>query len=113
MGQYVNQAIQYHSQYNYCSSSVLMAFKDVIHVSEREADRIGSPMGSGMMGTCGAILAAQYVLKELGREEDAKRLLEEFRAKNGAVSCREIRGRHLVSCRNCVIDAAKLLEDML
>ena len=113
MGQYVNKAIQYHSHYNPCSSSVLMAFKDVIGVSEREANRIGSPMGSGMMGTCGAVLAAQYVLKELGREADAQRLSDAFKEKNGSVMCREIRSKRLQSCRGCVIDAATLLEEML
>ena len=113
MSQYLDQAVKYHSSWHSCSASVLMAYRDVLGLSEREAERIASPMAGGNMGTCGAVLAAEYVLEQSGRKEDARALREAFEAKNGASLCREIRGKRLRSCRGCVIDASTLLDDIL
>lgn len=113
MGKYVDQAVNYHKNWDSCSSSVMKAYKDVLGVSERDAQRVAGPMAGGNMGTCGAVLAAKYVLQQLGRHADAEKLEKDFIAKNGASSCREIRGKRLRSCRGCVIDAATLLEGML
>ena len=48
--------------------------------------------------------------------DKAAELLREFEARNGAVFCRELKGRDtgvvLRSCRGCVEDAAELAEKL-
>lgn len=67
----------------------------------------------GRAGKCGAVLSAEYMLKQVyGREADIKiaEFEKTFAARGkGSVMCRELMG----SCRACVTDAALILENML
>lgn len=64
------------------------------------------------MGKCGAVMSAEYVLKQAYRNDDAK--ITEFEKRfiskgKGSVICNDLCGH----CRACVTDAALILEDML
>jgi hypothetical protein len=62
--------------------------------------------GRAPEGLCGALHAALALAPEAKRAE----ILEAFRQKNGAVSCRELKQTFRVPCPQCVASAAELLE---
>ena len=64
-----------------------------------------------------AVLSAEYVLKQKHGADAAKKI-EEFEerfkaADKGSVMCSDLRGKVPGSCRACVTDAAKILEEMI
>ena len=114
------QAIENHKSFRSCSESVLCAFRGEIGLSEDAAKTVARPMAGGRMGTCGAVLAAEYVLREKYGEASESKIAEfekEFAEMNRSVICRELKGgltgKPLRSCRGCVTDAAQLLERKL
>ena len=117
MGSLVEKAVNNHKSFYSCSGAVLCAFADTIGITEAEAKNISMPFAGGRAGKCGAVMSAEYVLKEkYGLEADAK--IEEFEdrfkaADKGSVMCSDLRGKVPGSCRACVTDAAKILEDMI
>lgn len=62
--------------------------------------------GRAPEGLCGALHAALELAPETKRAE----ILEAFRQKNGAVTCRELKQTFRVPCPQCVAVAAELLE---
>ncbi|MEE5992220.1 MAG: C-GCAxxG-C-C family protein [Oscillospiraceae bacterium] len=112
------QAVANHKNHYPCSTAVLSAFAETAGLSEKEALLIAKPMAGGRMGKCGAVLAAEYVLEKIyGEEAEAKKqeLERRFMEMNRSVVCRELKGigtgKVLCSCRQCVTDAAELLEE--
>ena len=76
-----------------CAQSVLIPYAGECGVSEETACRFGANFGRGMrMGSvCGAVTGALMVLGAMGYgEEESRRLLREFREKNGGVNCAEL-----------------------
>lgn len=64
-----------------------------------------------------AVLSAEYVLEQIYKE-DAAEMIEEFEDKfkvadKGSVMCSDLRRKVEGSCRACVRDAAKILEEMI
>lgn len=117
MGAFTDQAVKNHREFYSCSAAVLCAFAEQAGLSEREARNIAAPFAGGKMGKCGAVLAAEYVLQHSGRG-DAGEQLRQFEerfigADKGSVLCNDLRGKVPGSCRACVTDAARILEDML
>ena len=117
MGSRADNAVSNHKSFHTCSGSVLEAFADVIGISEAEAKTISMPFSGGRMGKCGAVLSAEYVLEQKFGE-DAANKIEEFEEKfkaadKGSVMCSDLRGKVPGSCRACVTDAAKILEEMI
>ena len=117
MGSLAEKAVNNHKCFYTCSSAVLCAFADKIGMSEEEAKSAAMPFAGGRAGKCGAVMSAEYVLRELyGDEADAK--IEEFETSfkatdKGSVMCADLRGKVPGSCRACVTDAAKILEKMI
>ena len=113
MGKLSEAAVSNHKNWYSCSASVLCAFAGEAGLTEREAQKLAAPMGSGRMGKCGALLAAERILEEkYGRNEAKIRIEElerEFAGRRGSVHCRDLMG----SCRRCVTDAAEILEEIL
>ena len=99
-----------------CSAAVLSVYADLAGISEEDAFAKAMPMSGGRMGKCGAVLAAEEVLKAKAPDklEELEKLFEE---KNGSVMCSELKGRTggpvLRSCPGCVEDASALLEQLL
>ncbi len=114
------KAIENHKSFKSCSESVLGAFRDEIGLDESQVRSIAMPFAGGRQGKCGAVLAAEYVLKEKYGAAAGSRIAEferEFIGMNKSVMCRELKGgltgKPLRSCRGCVTDAAELLERRL
>lgn len=117
MGTRADKAVNNHKSFHTCSGSVLEAFADVIGISEAEAKSISIPFAGGRMGKCGAVLSAEYVLEQKYGAEATKKI-EEFEEKfkaadKGSVMCSDLRGKVPGSCRACVTDAARILEEMV
>ena len=117
MGIRAEKAVINHKSFYTCSASVLAAFADKIGISESEAKTIASPFAGGRMGKCGAVLSAENVLGQIYKEDSAQKI-EEFEDKfkaadKGSVMCSDLRGKVEGSCRACVRDAAKILEEMI
>lgn len=63
--------------------------------------------GKAPDGLCGALYGATRVLPE-----KAEQIIEAFRAENGAVCCRDLKGAQRVPCQQCVRCAATLVESL-
>jgi hypothetical protein len=114
------KAVDNHKHFYSCSAAVLCAFAQQAGLSVQEAKSEAAPFAGGRMGKCGAVLAAEYVLRRMYPEqadEKAAELEERFRRMNQSVMCRELKGgltgSVLRPCRGCVSDAAELLEEMI
>ena len=105
-----------------CCQVVLRSFEDQVDVSREELMRFGAGFGGGMgstFATCGALCAAQMLLglklyQGSRINPDARAMLEAFREKCGAVTCREIKGldtgKPLIDdCKDCIRIAIELL----
>ena len=91
-----------------CSYAVYTAFSDV-----RGGDgRIPSPRSEG--GKCGAVLAAEKILRERGnrREKDVTAFDETFLAEFGSLKCRELMSKG-GRCNDYVGAAARIVDDLL
>lgn len=117
MGSLADKAVNNHKSFYTCSGAVLCAFADKIGMSELEAKTVSMPFAGGRAGKCGAVMSAEYILKEkFGSDADAKiaEFEDRFKATDkGSVMCVDLRGKVPGSCRACVTDAAKILEDMI
>lgn len=117
MGKLADEAVNNHKNFYSCSSSVLCAFHEPAGLSEAEAQREAAPFAGGRMGKCGAVMAAECVLKQV-YGNDSENKISEFEKRfvdkeKGSVMCTELRGKVSGSCRACVTDAALILEDMI
>ncbi len=63
--------------------------------------------GRAPEGMCGALYGATRVLPD-----KAQQIIEAFRAENGAIHCRELKGANRVPCTQCVRCAATLVESL-
>ncbi len=129
----VAKAIEsFKNKYN-CAQAVACAFSDKTDLSEELLFRVTEGLGHGMGsfdGTCGAICAAS-ILSGLKNstgnlehpdsrqisEAEAKACLLAFKEKNGAVTCRELKGMDtgtpLRGCGGCIKDAVTVIAENL
>ncbi len=91
-----------------CSQAVVLAFSDIIPVSEDILLRLASPFGGGMgrlREVCGAVSGMFFVLgavsgyceprnaeAKAALYEDVQELADEFEKANGSIVCRELLG---------------------
>lgn len=99
-----------------CAAAVLTTYLDEVGMNEYEAKMAAMPMAGGRMGKCGAVLAAEEVLK-VQAPDKLEQLEKLFEEKNGSIMCNELKGRTggpmLRSCPGCVEDACEILEKLL
>ena len=99
-----------------CAAAVLTSYLDEVGMNEFEAKMAAMPMAGGRMGKCGAVLAAEEVLK-VQAPDKLEQLEKLFEEKNGSIMCNELKGRTggpmLRSCPGCVEDACVILEQLL
>lgn len=105
-----------------CSQAVAIPYAHLTSLSADQLMAVASPFGGGMgstEGTCGAIVGAGLILGlvygDRSRAKPAmRRLMEGFKARAGATTCRVLKGvdsgRVLCPCNDCVAFAAILLE---
>ena len=93
-----------------CAQCIVKAFQAQLNIPE-EVIAGFRKYGGGRApeGICGALYAADYLLKQQGKNS----IQEEFREKAGAVMCRELKKKRKVSCEMCVNIADELLEKKL
>lgn len=120
----------HNSGYN-CCQAVACAFAQKLGIDEETLFKIGEGFGLGMGAmncTCGAISGAVMLagLKNSGGTSQrtkaatyklAAKIIDEFKAKNQSVICRELKGvdtgNILRSCSGCIEDAVKIAEEIL
>ncbi len=89
-----------------CTQAVLLAFSDVIGLSEREALKVSAPFGGGvgrMREICGTVSGMMLALGLIFYDSDhvtaeekkalyvrEQELASRFRAENGSIVCREL-----------------------
>ena len=129
----VEETLKKHDKGYNCAQAVACAFSDKTDISEEMMFRITEGFGHGMGsfdGTCGALSAA-CVLSGLKNstahlaapdskqisEQEAKKCLLAFKEKNGAVTCRELKGLDtgtpLRGCGGCIKDAVTVIAENL
>ena len=127
------QTMERHDRGMNCAQAVACTYCDLVGLDEETAfkatEALGLGMG-GMNGTCGAVSGACVILGaynssvNLARPDSkaatyklSRELTQKFLDKNGALSCRELKGvdtgKVLRSCPDCIKDAAAILEEML
>ncbi len=129
----VKRADELHKQGYNCAQAVACAYCDLFNADEKEVFRMMEAYGLGMGDmkcTCGAVSAmvALAGLKNSDADLDApktkgstykiaKELTKAFREKNGSVICADLKGvetgEPLRSCKGCIEDAAKIVEEKL
>jgi|GEM_PF-556571 Putative redox-active protein (C_GCAxxG_C_C). len=105
-----------------CCQAVLCAYADETGLSVPKS--VGAAFGLGMGGmeaTCGALCGAELILglkRYQGKpiRQEAKALHESFRARCGAVLCKDLKGIEtgivLCPCNDCVRNAVLALEEL-
>ena len=75
-------------------------------------DRDGAPKPRGEGGKCGAVLAAEQIIREKGLG-DEKEVEEGFLSRYGSIKCSELRGAATGKCNDYVGTAARMVGDMV
>lgn len=91
-----------------CAQSILRAFQESRGVTEEQisaARQLGG--GRAENGVCGALSAASSLVEE---PQIRERLRKRFVAEAGSEKCREIRKLGRLTCEECVLLAATLLD---
>lgn len=129
----VDETIKKHDKGYNCAQAVACTYSDLVGLDEETVFRLTEALGAGMgnmEGTCGAVSGACILagLKNSSgnlKKPDSKassyklsrEILDEFKAQNGSVVCRELKGvgtgTVLRPCAECIKDAAKLAEKIL
>lgn len=127
------QALMYYKKGYNCAQAVACAFSDLTELDETTLFKLTEGLGHGMgsmAGTCGAISAAAILsglthstgnLDSPNSKADTGRVskacLNDFKAQNGSVTCRELKGidtkKVLRSCNGCIEDAVKIIGHQL
>ena len=129
----VKRADELHNQGYNCAQAVACAYCDLFNADEKEVFRMMEAYGLGMGDmkcTCGAVsgMVTLAGLKNSDANLDApktkgstykiaKELTAAFREKNGSVICADLKGvetgEPLRSCKGCIEDAARIVEEKL
>lgn len=122
----VNEAVAKKSDGRYnCAQAVACTYSDALGLDEDTVRALTAGFGAGMgcgEGTCGALVGAGVVLSGCLKDRSQammamKSLMQQFKARNGATVCRELKGagtgQVLRACNDCVADAAEFLETIL
>lgn len=115
-----------------CAQSVVCAFSDAVDVEEEVLFKIAEGFGTGMGGmqhVCGAVVGAVMLnglLNSSGKANSgslaktlgmSRQLTQAFEERNGSTVCKELKGTEtgkvLSSCNDCIVEAIKLVEEML
>jgi len=128
----VEKALQNHKNGYNCAQAVACAYSGELGIDEKTAFRMseGFGLGMGAMETCGAVTALAMVVgmkmsdgnmdspaTKAACYKKARKMVEEFKNKNGSIICREIKGvgtgTILRSCEGCIEDAMAIIDGHL
>lgn len=116
-----------------CAQAVACVYADLVGMDEETMFKVTECLGLGqgaMLGTCGAVAGACVLAGMKNSCGDlqnpnskgatyklGKEITETFKAQNGSIICKEIKGvetgKVLRSCPDCIRDAAALAEKIL
>ena len=92
-----------------CCRSIAKAFQERFAFPEGAVDQLGNySFGRAPQGQCGALYAAQLLLK--GHQDEIRSCETALALSAGAIGCREIRRLRKLSCAGCVETIAAHLE---
>lgn len=129
----VEKATERHQKGYNCAQAVACTYCDLVGMDEETMFKVTEGMGAGMgnmEGTCGAVsgaVALAGMLQSCGNLDApsskgatyklSRAILNEFKAENGSVICKDLKGvetgKVLRSCPDCIKDAARLAEKVL
>ena len=128
----VNLADELHKSGMNCAQSVVCAYCDKLGIDQTIAFKMAEGFGLGMGSMeyiCGALSGAIMLIglkNSSGTTENitkaethklAKEITEKFKAKNGSVFCKELKGltgnAPLRNCAGCIEDACKIIEEYI
>ena len=90
-----------------CAMAVYGAFAD------ENKNRTVPPRPRAEGGVCGAVLAAEQIIREMGgTEEDIAEFERRFKEQHNFLKCGQLRGMLTGKCNDYVGTAAAILEDM-
>ncbi|MDR0873473.1 MAG: C-GCAxxG-C-C family protein [Prevotellaceae bacterium] len=93
-----------------CAQSILRGFQKEFNVPDsRIAEFKAWGGGRAPEGVCGALYAADILLKEKGKAS----VKEQFKAKVGATDCLAIKQEKKITCPDCVRITDELLEKVI
>lgn len=93
-----------------CAQAILKTFQQEFNIAEYtilEASLKGGGRAQG--GLCGAVYAAHQLI---GDKNLQQKIDGDFIAKGGSTRCREIRKNRQLSCKDCVVLAAKNVQEI-
>ncbi|MDE6401340.1 MAG: C-GCAxxG-C-C family protein [Clostridiales bacterium] len=108
-----------------CAQAIACTYCDLAGMDEQTLSYIAQAFGFGMgtlEGTCGSIIGAGIALGLHNKDRnktvrDMRAIMTEFKARNGSVTCKTLKGTEtgvvLRECPDCVKDAAEMLERIL
>ena len=102
-----------------CAQAVLLAFCGDYGMDRETAMMISASFGAGMGGlreTCGTVTGASMVIGLAKANNAFRRFAEEFKSKNGSLTCRELLGIRVktrLTCADLCKDAGDILEKIL
>lgn len=125
-------AQKHKSGYN-CCQAVLCTYIDLLEIDEKTAFRVSEGFGlgiAGTYGTCGAVCAMVLACSlktsdgnlekpksKLTTYELSRQMIQRFEQMHSTSLCRDLKGlktkKCIRSCRGCVMDCAKIIEEML
>lgn len=90
-----------------CAQSVLKSFQKEFNIQDEVIEEFRA-FGGGRApeGTCGALFAADFLIKKLGKDS----IKSEFIDQVGSYACLDIKRKNKVPCLDCVRIADELLE---
>ena len=106
MNTYEEKARSNHRSFMNCSSSVYSAFNSV----NSKHSTPPAPRSEG--GKCGAVLAAELIIREMGTGSVAV-FEKEFENLYGSLRCAELRGAATGQCNDFVGAAARIASQMV
>jgi hypothetical protein len=94
-----------------CAQAVLKVFQPCTDVTDEDiASYANAGGGKAPEGVCGALYAAQVLLDD---NQLTTQLRRQFDESAGASTCKPIRKKKMMSCKDCVAFAAEFVEKHL
>ncbi len=125
----IEKTLEFHDKGFNCAQSVALPYCELFGMDEKTAAKALEGFGAGMGGrqtTCGALSGAVMLagLKYADGNMDAPKskmttynvtaqMVESFKNQCGNINCCDIKAINKVSCAECILCGAKLVEEFL
>ncbi len=125
----IEKTLEFHDKGFNCAQSVALPYCEIFGMEEKTAAAALEGFGAGMGGrqtTCGALSGAVMLagLKLSDGNMDAPKskattykvtaqMVESFKNHCGSINCCDIKSENKVSCAECILCGARLVEEFL